>query len=131
MSLGVVKRNKASNELSQMLAEDPMPLRKAKITQGAALKRTEKAEKKANKTKVALEQAIKDSQKAQEELEEAEKELAASKEELEKSQIELEKQMEEAQQELEECKKRGGVANGAIWWMEKELKEARKFGKRK
>jgi chromosome segregation ATPase len=130
-SLGVVKRNKASNELAQMLAEDPLPLRKAKITQGAALKRTEKAEKKANKAKVALEAAIKESEQAQKELEEAEKELAASKEELEKSIVELEKQMQEAQEELEECKKRGGVAHGAIWWMEKELKEARKYGKRR
>merc|ERR1711862_593571 len=35
---GVVSRNKAANELAQHLAEDPLPLRKAKITLEAAQK---------------------------------------------------------------------------------------------
>jgi len=38
-----VKQGKAKNELAQHLAEDPLPLRKAKITLEAALKRAEKA----------------------------------------------------------------------------------------
>jgi predicted nucleic acid-binding Zn-ribbon protein len=41
---GVVSRNKAANELAQMKAEDPLPLRKAKITNDAAVRRVEKAE---------------------------------------------------------------------------------------
>merc|ERR1712137_738601 len=40
---GVVSRNKAANELAQLLAEDPLPLRRAKITQEAAVKKAEKA----------------------------------------------------------------------------------------
>merc|ERR1712125_234991 len=40
---GVVSRNKAANELAQHLAEDPLPLRKAKITLEAAEKRATKA----------------------------------------------------------------------------------------
>merc|ERR1712000_54095 len=40
---GVVSRNKAANELAQHLAEDPLPLRKAKITAEAAVNRSEKA----------------------------------------------------------------------------------------
>merc|ERR1711862_700609 len=36
---GVVSRNKAANELAQLLAEDPLPLRRAKITQEAAVKK--------------------------------------------------------------------------------------------
>jgi len=40
---GVVQQNKAKNELAQLLAEDPLPLRRAKITLEAALKRAEKA----------------------------------------------------------------------------------------
>jgi len=28
---------------------------------------------------------------------------------------------------LEEVKKKGGVAYGAIWWMERELKEKEKY----
>eukprot|EP01100_Stratorugosa_tubuloviscum_P015541 TRINITY_DN8_c1_g1_i7.p1 TRINITY_DN8_c1_g1~~TRINITY_DN8_c1_g1_i7.p1 ORF type:complete len:424 (+),score=150.13 TRINITY_DN8_c1_g1_i7:77-1348(+) len=42
-SVGVVTRNKAKAELAQVLAEDPLPLRKAKITQEAAVKKAEKA----------------------------------------------------------------------------------------
>merc|ERR1711988_1770131 len=34
---------RARNELAQLLAEDPLPLRRAKITQEAALKKAEKA----------------------------------------------------------------------------------------
>eukprot|EP00457_Paulinella_chromatophora_P005461 gb/GEZN01005478.1/.p1 GENE.gb/GEZN01005478.1/~~gb/GEZN01005478.1/.p1 ORF type:complete len:397 (-),score=138.29 gb/GEZN01005478.1/:540-1730(-) len=129
-ALGVVQRNRASNMLAQMLAEDPMPLRKAKITQEAALKRTEKAEAKAKKAQVALEKAIEESKQAQIDLNKAKEDLAASKSELEESQKELAKEMNEAEEELEECKRKGGVAPGAIWWMEKELKEARKYGSR-
>merc|ERR1711974_174335 len=40
---GVVSRNKAANELAQLLSEDPLPLRRAKITQEAAVKKAEKA----------------------------------------------------------------------------------------
>lgn len=40
---GAVSRGKASAELAQLLAEDPLPLRKAKITLEAAQKRAEKA----------------------------------------------------------------------------------------
>eukprot|EP00034_Subulatomonas_tetraspora_P000052 GABW01000070.1.p1 GENE.GABW01000070.1~~GABW01000070.1.p1 ORF type:complete len:55 (-),score=12.36 GABW01000070.1:83-247(-) len=44
MNLGVVKRNRAANELAQLKDEDPLPLRKAKITQGAALRRVREGE---------------------------------------------------------------------------------------
>jgi len=40
---GAVSQGKAKAELSQLLAEDPLPLRKAKITLEAAQKRAEKA----------------------------------------------------------------------------------------
>jgi len=42
-SLGVVQRNKAKNELSQHLAEDPLPLRRAKLTTAAATKKSRKS----------------------------------------------------------------------------------------
>lgn len=44
-----MQRSKASNELSQLKAEDPLPLRRAKITQEAALR-------KVGKQKLAVEQ---------------------------------------------------------------------------
>ncbi len=40
---------------------------------------------------------------------------------------ETEARFQEAQDFLEEVKKKGGVAHGAIWWMERELKEAQKY----
>lgn len=42
MSTGLVTRNKAANELAQLKAEDPLPLRKAKITAEAALRRVQR-----------------------------------------------------------------------------------------
>jgi len=62
MSIGVVKRNKAANELDQLLGEDPLPLRKAKINQEATVRKMEKAAKPFNeasaKAKAAKEVAM-------------------------------------------------------------------------
>eukprot|EP00211_Chloroparvula_japonica_P007796 CAMPEP_0119131118 /NCGR_PEP_ID=MMETSP1310-20130426/9491_1 /TAXON_ID=464262 /ORGANISM="Genus nov. species nov., Strain RCC2339" /LENGTH=314 /DNA_ID=CAMNT_0007121671 /DNA_START=57 /DNA_END=1001 /DNA_ORIENTATION=+ len=54
---GVVSRNKAKNELEQLLAEDPLPLRQAKITQEAAVRKNEKARKAAEEARIAAEAA--------------------------------------------------------------------------
>ena len=92
MSIGVVKRNKAANELDQMLSEDPLPLRKAKINQAAAVKKSERATK-------AAEAAVKNA----------------------------EAKLQEALEFLQRAKQSGGVARGAIWWMERELTEKKKY----
>ncbi len=52
MELGVVKRNTASATLAQLKAGDPLPLRRAKINQGAAVRKSEIA------AKVALDASI-------------------------------------------------------------------------
>jgi len=81
-----VKQGKAKNELAQLKGEDPLPLRKAKLTLSAALKRAEKAT-------AAAEAAF-----------------------------------AEAEAQLEAIKKAGGgVAQGRIWWMERELTEKKKY----
>merc|ERR1712014_464771 len=54
---GVVSRNKAKAELAQHLAEDPLPLRKAKITQEAAVKRAERASNAAAAAREAAEKS--------------------------------------------------------------------------
>ncbi len=41
-----MKRNRAKAELEQLKAEDPLPLRRAKITQEAARRKVEKVQKK-------------------------------------------------------------------------------------
>ena len=39
----------------------------------------------------------------------------------------VEQKVREAEAFLEEAKSKGGVAHGAIWWMQRELKEAQKY----
>lgn len=105
-SLSSMKRNMARNELAQMNSEDPLPLRKAKITQAAAVKRAEKARKRGEEARLKAEA---DKQAADEALDIA---------------IEAKNLCEAS---LNELKKKAGVPHGRIWWMERELKEAQKF----
>jgi len=106
MSIGVVRRNKAANELDQLLSEDPLPLRKAKINQEATVRKMEKAAKPFN---------------------EASAKATAAKEVAEAAVAEAEKMLQAAVDQLNEAKKKGGVAHGAIWWMERALEEKRKY----
>jgi chromosome segregation ATPase len=55
---GVVSRNRAKNELAQLLAEDPLPLRRAKITLEAAVKRADRAVKAAEEALAAAQAAL-------------------------------------------------------------------------
>jgi len=96
---GVVSRNKAANELAQHLAEDPLPLRRAKITTEAAVKKAERA-------RIASEEAA---------------EQAAN------ARVAAENRVSEAEAYLNEIKSRAGSAQGAIWWIERELHEQRKY----
>ena len=113
MSIGVVKRNKAANELDQLLAEDPLPLQRAKINQGATVRKMEKAAKPFNeasaKAKAAAEAA------------------AAAKAEAEAAVAEAEGKLQAAMDALAEAKKAGGVACGSIWWMERQIEEKKKY----
>lgn len=110
-SLGAVKKNKAANELAQLKAEDPLPLRKAKITQEAALKKAEKAAKKCAEEKLAAEAAA-----------------AAAAESL----VASEQAFEEAEKQLKLLTQGSdGVSHGKVWWMNRELAEKKKFMPRK
>jgi len=113
MSIGVVKRNKASNELDQLLSEDPLPLRKAKINQSAAVKKCERATK-------AAEAAA---QKAAE----AESAAVAAENAAQEAASQAEKKLQDALDFLEEEKQKGGVAQGDIWWMQREITEKKKY----
>lgn len=104
--LSQMKVNTAKNELAQLEADDPLPLRKAKLTQKAALKKSKKA--------------LKVSKKAAEAAETASISADTTKNEAEES-------VKEAQEALRELKENGdGIAHGNIWWMEKELAERQK-----
>jgi len=93
------QQNKASAELAQFKSEDPLPLRKAKISQEAALRKVEKGAKAAEVARVALEQKI----------------------------AVTEKLAEEAEAFLEELKHQPANPYGTIWWLERELTEAQKY----
>jgi len=95
----IVAKNKASQELAQLKQENPLPLRKAKITQEAALRKVEKQRKEVEEATRSVEAAV---QKTEE-------------------------KMLEAQNYLQEIKRKGGVSYGTIFWLERELKEAKKY----
>jgi len=109
----VVARNKAKNELSQHLASDPLPLRKAKITQEAAVK-------KADRATVAASESLKAAIAAKKAAEEAKVAAEAAVDDA------LRK-VDEAEAYLREVKSKPGAAQGQIWWLERELHDARSY----
>jgi len=98
-SVTTVKKGKAKQEKAQLEAEDPLPLRKAKITQAAALKRVEKARAP----------------------------FTAATEAAEAARQAAEAAFAEAKACLEELMKKGGTPKGTVWWMERALIEKQKF----
>jgi len=94
-----VQKSKAANELAQHLASDPLPLRRAKLNTEAAKRKAEKAVKAAEEARAAAEQAVEDARA----------------------------KVEEAEAYLNEVKSRTGSAKGTMWWMDRELQEAKKY----
>jgi len=150
---GVVSQGKAKNELAQLLAEDPLPLRRAKITMEAALKRAEKARapfkeatekaeaaaKLAGEARAAAEAAANQASQARAEAGEAAREASQARSLAEQARSrsedakraadaaleEASAKLQEAEEYLEEAKNR--MPNGSIWWMERELHERRAY----
>eukprot|EP01102_Stenamoeba_stenopodia_P015948 TRINITY_DN550_c0_g4_i1.p1 TRINITY_DN550_c0_g4~~TRINITY_DN550_c0_g4_i1.p1 ORF type:complete len:336 (-),score=128.10 TRINITY_DN550_c0_g4_i1:146-1153(-) len=112
-SIGLVTRNKAKAELAQHLGSDPLPLRRAKITQEAAVKKAEKATAVAADARAAAENARRQANEAKNAAEQAVEEMS--------------RKVEEAEAFLQEVKSKPGAAQGAIWWIERELHEARAY----
>merc|ERR1711879_1045365 len=96
---GVVQKNKAKAELAQLKAEDPLPLRKAKITLSAAQKRAEKARAPFAEARAIAEAAMEDARR----------------------------KVEEAEAYLNEIKNQPGQPYGSIWWVDRELHEQKKY----
>jgi hypothetical protein len=131
---GAVKKNKAKNEIAQVKSEDPLPLRKAKITQEAALKRAERARQPASDARAAAEAEAKAAHKARDAADAAAIAAAQSLKVAEKAKADLARQVEEtkravaeAEAVLQELKSRKGTPHGKIWWMERTMKENQKF----
>jgi hypothetical protein len=147
-NVGVVSRNKAKNELAQHLAEDPLPLRQAKITAEAAVRKAEKATKAAAEAKDV---AQADAAKASEARHHAEKaradaeaargaaEVARAQAEKARAAAEADKNaadaavdaaqeaVAEAEAYLAEQKSKPGSSHGSLWWIDRELHEKKKY----
>jgi len=131
---GVVSKNKAKAELAQHLAEDPLPLRRAKITQEAAVKRADRATQAAAQAANLASAARADAERAAAEATSARKSAEAAREASAKANLAAEAALNDATQKLadaeaylQEVKSRPGCAHGAIWWIDRELHEQRKY----
>merc|ERR1712137_515494 len=154
-SIGLVTRNKAKNELAQLLSEDPLPLKRAKITQEAAVRKAEKATAHAAQTRQASEASAAAASKARAQAEadaaqaeaarksaeaDAQAATAARQQAEQKAQASAKASAEadaavdaalarlkEAEDYLAEVRSRPGQAFGALWWIDRELHEQKKY----
>ncbi len=115
---GLVSRNKAKAELAQHLSADPLPLRRAKLTQEAAVNKAEKATKVAAEARAVAEQAAVEASQARAESEEATRKSEAAVEEATKK-------VQEAEEYLEKAK--NYLPKGSTWWLEREIHEAKAY----
>jgi len=103
---GAVSQNKAKAELAQHLASDPLPLRKAKITNEAAVKKAEKTLKAA---------------------EEATGVANAAKKAAEAAVEDCKNKVDAAEKYLDEIRSKPGSAGGALWWIDRQLHEQKAY----
>jgi len=110
---GVVQQNKAKNLLAQHLQEDPLPLRKAKVTLEASLKKAEKARAPFEAATKRAEEARKLAEQARHRADEA----------VENSRLKV----KEAENYLEEVKRKPGTPHGAFGGLSASFKSKRNF----
>jgi len=116
----IVAQNKAKAELAQTLNEPTLPLRKARITQEAAVKKADKTRAAAAEARLAAEASTQAAIKAREA-------SAHAKEESERAVDAARGKVDEAEAYLDEVKAKPGNAQGSLWWIERELHEKRAF----
>jgi len=138
---GAVSRNKAKAELAQHLAEDPLPLRKAKITQEAAVRKADKATQIASEARAVASAAAAQASAARAQAEEDARQATAARAAAEQAAADSARAAEAAEAALEatrqafaeaeaylnEIRSRPGSADGALWWMDRELHEAKAY----
>jgi len=124
---GVVQQNKAKAELAQLKAEDPLPLRKAKITLEAAEKRAAKARAPFEAATKVAETARQQASQAREAASRAAHASEQAKNAADAALNEAARQLQEAQDYLEEVKSKPGASYGSLWWIDRELFEQRKY----
>ena len=143
-----MSRNKAKVQLDSHLAEDPLPLRKAKITLEAGNKKAEKARApfqaaleiataarskaeaarhEAESAKNQAEAARKDAEDTRKRAESARAEAESAKGRAEEAVLAAQRAVEEAEAFLNELKANPGSGQGALWWIDRELTEKKKY----
>jgi len=117
---GVVAQNKAKAELAQHQNEPTLPLRKARITQEAAVK-------KADKTRIAAAEARAAAEASTAKAIESRKQATAARDVADRAVDQARSKVEEAENFLQMVKQKPGNAAGAMWWIERELHEVKAF----
>lgn len=128
--ISTVKKGKAVQERDATLAEDPLPLRKAKITQTAALKKVTKAREAAEVSTKQSHDASEAAAQAKTDAEAAEVAAHDAKEVADAAKVAAAEAEKEAHGALEALKAKGGSPFGKLWWMDRILAEKKKFMKR-
>eukprot|EP01104_Vermistella_antarctica_P010817 TRINITY_DN291_c0_g2_i1.p1 TRINITY_DN291_c0_g2~~TRINITY_DN291_c0_g2_i1.p1 ORF type:complete len:416 (-),score=148.74 TRINITY_DN291_c0_g2_i1:82-1266(-) len=132
---------RAKNELAQHLGEETLPLRSAKINQEAAVRKAERATKAsaaareaavaasnaATQARQSAEEDARRSEAARLEAEQATQRSNEAKAAADAALDEAMQRVQEAETYLQEVKAQPGCAHGAIWWIERELYEAKKY----
>ena len=136
-SLSTVKKCRAKAMLAILEKEDPQPLRTAQITQGAAVRKMDKAAKAAAKAAAEAELTSKAAAKAAEAAgkaqTEAERAAAASDEAVEESDA----AMQEASDSLDQVQESMGKnvtatgQEGNVWWLDRQFEDAKKYMSKK
>jgi hypothetical protein len=124
---GVVQRNRAKVQLDAHLAEDPLPLRKAKLTLEAAQKKADKARAPFQQKREAAESARMVAEQARAAADDAARAADTAKEASLAAVDEAGRRMAEAEAYLAEVRSKPGCAFGAMWWIDRELTEKKKF----
>ena len=124
---GVVSRNRAKVSLDAHLAEDPLPLRKAKITLEAANKRAEKARAPFLEARAPFLAATEAAEAARSDATARREQAAAAKTRAEEAVAVAQASVAEAEAFLNELKACPGGGHGALWWMDRELIEKKKY----
>jgi len=124
---GVVQRNRAKVQLDAHLAEDPLPLRKAKLTLEAAQNKADKARAPFQIKREAAEAARQVAETARIAAENAANAAEAAKNASLAAVEAAAQRMAEAEEYLNEVRNKPGGAFGALWWIDRELHEKKKF----
>jgi chromosome segregation ATPase len=126
-ALGTVAKGKAKQEYEQLKGQDPLPLQRAKINQGATVRKFETARKFAederNKATAAREKAENERKDAEQKRAAAESSAAA----VAAAVADAEQKFQAAMAFLEEEKSKPSASHGDIWWMQREMEEKKKY----